>query len=50
MLRDTEFDPVNPEEEARRRQDEELARNPRSRSAKLRAAVKKQAEPAKTGM
>ena len=29
---------------------EELARNPRSRSAKLRAAVKKQAEPAKTGM
>ncbi len=29
---------------------EELARNPRSRSAKLRAAVKKQAEPAKKGM
>ena len=29
MLRDTEFDPVNPEEEARRRQDEELARRVR---------------------
>lgn len=29
MLRDTEFDPVNPEEEARRRQAEELARRVR---------------------
>ena len=29
MLRDTEFDPVSPEEEARRRQDEELARRVR---------------------
>lgn len=29
MLRDTEFDPVNAEEEARRRQDEELARRVR---------------------
>ena len=29
MLRDTEFDPVNPEEEARRRQDEELGRRVR---------------------
>jgi len=29
MLRDTEFDQVNPEEEARRRQDEELARRVR---------------------
>lgn len=29
MLRDTEFDPVNPEEDARRRQDEELARRVR---------------------
>ncbi len=29
MLRATEFDPVNPEEEARRRQDEELARRVR---------------------
>lgn len=29
MLRDTEFDPADPEEEARRRQDEELARRVR---------------------
>ena len=37
---DHEFDPVTDEERAAREREEELARNPRSRSAKLRAAAK----------